>query len=221
MPLGPGPSDRAPIERRRDVLFHTCDELSEDLDVAGPLEAVLYATSDARDCDFMLRLSDVYSDGRPIFVAEGIIPARHRNGLDRSELQESDNVEETRVRCCPTSTVFQYAHRLRVTISSSSIPRISHNLQTEGDIADDTEANAVVSVQTVLYTKDCPPHLVLPVLPIKQCKSDRSVTACVQNPPHAAPAGSYWNRLSAFRVYLATFSILSLTPRPGSSGIAR
>lgn len=168
VPVGPGPSDQAPIERRSDVLVYTSDALVEDLDVTGPIEAVLYAASDARDCDFMVRLSDVYPDGRSIFVAEGVIRARHRNGLDRSELLEPGKVEEYRIRCYPTSMVFQRGHRLRVTISSSSFPRISRNLQTGCDIAEDAEADAVVSVQTVLHTKDYPSHLVLPVVPAKE-----------------------------------------------------
>lgn len=165
IPVGPGPSDQAPIERRSDVLVYTSAVLSEDLDVTGPLEAVIYAASEARDCDFMVRLADVHPDGRSIFVAEGIIRARHRNGLDRSELLEPGKIEEYRIRCYPTSMVFRRGHRLRVTVASSSFPRISRNLQSGGNIATDTAADAVVARQTVFHTALYPSHLLLPVVP--------------------------------------------------------
>jgi len=165
IPVGPGPSDQAPIERRSDVLVYTSAELADDLDVTGPLEAVLFATSDARDCDFVVRLADVYPDGRSIFIAEGIVRARHRNGLDRSELLEPGKLEEYHIRCYPTSTVFLRGHRLRVTVASSSFPRISRNLQSGHNIATDTEADAIVATQTVHHTALYPSHLLLPVVP--------------------------------------------------------
>jgi putative CocE/NonD family hydrolase len=163
--VGPGPSDQAPIERRNDVLVYTSAELTSDLEVTGPLEAVLYASSDARDCDFIVRLSDVHPDGRSIFVAEGILRARHRNGFDRVDLLEPGQVEEFRIRCYPTSTVFKRGHRMRVTVSSSSFPRISPNLQSGGNIATDTAA--VVATQTVFHTAAYPSHIVLPVVPAR------------------------------------------------------
>ncbi|MBX3529593.1 MAG: CocE/NonD family hydrolase [Rhizobiaceae bacterium] len=163
--VGPGPSDQTPIEKRRDVLVYTSEVLAEDLEVTGPLEAVLYASSDARDCDFVLRLSDVHPDGRSIFVAEGILRARHRNGFERTDLLEPGKMEEFRIRCYPTSMVFLKGHRLRVTVASSSFPRISSNLQSGGDIATDTRADAVVATQTVFHTAQYPSHLLLPVVP--------------------------------------------------------
>lgn len=165
MQVGPGPSDQAPIERRTDVLVYTSAALAEDLDVTGPLEAVLYASSDARDCDFVVRLADVYPDGRSIFMAEGILRARHRLGFERSDLLEPGRLEEFRIRCYPTSNVFQRGHRLRVTIASSSFPRISRNLQSGGDIATDTAADAVIATQTVFHSPAYPSHLLLPVVP--------------------------------------------------------
>jgi putative CocE/NonD family hydrolase len=165
MEVRTGPSDQAPIESRPDVLVYTSAVLSEDMDVTGPIEAVLYASSDARDCDFVMRLSDVHPDGRSIFVTEGILRARHRNGFDRVDLLEPGKVEEFRIRWYPTSMVFRKGHRLRVSVASSSFPRISRNLQSGGDIATDTEADAVIATQTILHTAACPSRIVLPVVP--------------------------------------------------------
>jgi putative CocE/NonD family hydrolase len=163
IPVAPGPSDQAPIERRDDVLCYTSEVLEDDLEVTGPIEMLLYAASSARDCDFMVRLSDVHPDGRSIFLAEGLVRARHRNGLDRAELLEPGEAEAYRIRCYPTSNVFLRGHRLRLTVSSSSFPRISRNLQTGEDVA--TGTRHVVAEQTVLHTDVYPSHIVLPVVP--------------------------------------------------------
>lgn len=163
VPVAPGPSDQAPIESRADVLCYTSEVLAEDLDVTGPIEMVLYAASEALDADFVVRLCDVHPDGRSIFIAEGILRARHRNGYDRVDLLEPGEVVELRIRCYPTSNVFLRGHRLRVSIAGSSFPRISRNLQTGEDVA--TGTRHVVAAHTVLHTPEHPSHIVLPVVP--------------------------------------------------------
>jgi putative CocE/NonD family hydrolase len=161
VPVAPGPADQAPIERREDVLVYSSAELEREVEVTGPIEMLLYAASDAPDADFFVRLSDVSPDGRSTFIAEGMIRARHRGGLDRSELLEPGEVAEYRIRCYPTSNVFRRGHRLRLTVSSSSFPRFARNLQTGEDIATGTRIE--VARQTVLHTDAYPSQIVLPV----------------------------------------------------------
>jgi hypothetical protein len=161
-PFGPGPVDQRPIERRDDVLCYTSAPLERDLEVTGPVEAVLYAASSAPDTDFTVRLSDVQPDGRALFLCEGIVRARYRNGLDRAELLEPGEVAEYRVRMYPTSNLFRRGHRLRLDVSSSSFPRFSRNLNTGEDIATGTRMQ--IARQTVLHTDAYPSHVLLPVV---------------------------------------------------------
>src|SRR5262249_36625062 len=81
-PILPGPIDQRVLEARMDVLSYTSELLDRDLDVVGPIETVLYAASSARDTDWVVRLCDVWPDGRSIFVTEGILRARYRTGTD-------------------------------------------------------------------------------------------------------------------------------------------
>ena len=81
-PIRPGPVDQRALERRDDVLVYTSEPLDRDLEVIGPVEMVLYAASSAKDTDFIVRLCDVYPDGRSIFLTEGIIRARYRGSLE-------------------------------------------------------------------------------------------------------------------------------------------
>jgi putative CocE/NonD family hydrolase len=164
-PILPGPRDQRVLEARPDVLSYTSDVLARDLDVVGPVEMVLYAVSSARDTDWIVRLSDVYPDGRAIFMTEGIIRARYRGGTDGDtvELLEPGEAAEYRIRCYPTANVFRHGHRLRLDVTSSSFPRFSRNLNTGEDVGTGTRME--VAQQTVLHTDRYPSHVVLPVVP--------------------------------------------------------
>ena len=108
-PIRPGPIDQRVLERRDDVLVYTSEPLESDLEVVGPVEMVLYAASTALDTDFIVRLCDVYPDGRSIFLTEGIIRARYRGSLEGEsvELLEPGEVAEYRIRCYPVANVFK------------------------------------------------------------------------------------------------------------------
>ena len=161
-PLEAGPVDQRPIEQRGDVLTYTSPRLTNALTIIGPLEMLLYAESSARDTDFTARLTDVAEDGRSLCLAEGIIRARYRKSLTRTELLEPNEVDEFRIALCPVSHVFRKGHRLRLHISSSNFPRFSRNLNTGEDVATGTRMQT--AKQTVLHNSHYPSHLVVPVI---------------------------------------------------------
>ena len=163
-PIRPGPWDQRELEARADVLSYTSDELDADLEVIGPVELVLFAASSAKDTDFIVRVCDVYPDGRSIFLTEGILRARYRNSNegDSTELLEPGEVAEYRIRCYPLANVFQRGHRIRLDVTSSSFPRFSRNLNNGEDVG--TSTRIEVAHQTVLHTDVYPSHVVLPVV---------------------------------------------------------
>src|SRR5262249_18034258 len=79
-----GPTDYRRIEDR--VLVYTTEVLADDLHVVGPVTAVLYAASSAPDTDWVVRLCDVWPDGRSISVCDGILRARYRESFERQVL---------------------------------------------------------------------------------------------------------------------------------------
>ncbi len=163
-PIRPGPIDQRVLEQRNDVLVYTSEPLADDLEVIGDVEMVLFAASSARDTDFIVRLCDVYPDGRSIFLTEGIIRARYRNSVegDSVELLEPGEVAEYRIRCYPVANVFRRGHRIRVDVTSSSFPRFSRNLNTGEDVGTGTRMQ--VAEQTLLHTSEYPSRIVLPVI---------------------------------------------------------
>lgn len=69
--LESGPKDQRSIENRKDIVVFTSDKLLEDVEVTGPISATLYFKTDQQDTDIVLRLCDVYPDGRSVLISEG------------------------------------------------------------------------------------------------------------------------------------------------------
>ena len=81
-----GPRDQRVVEARKDVLVYTSDELRSPLAIAGPVRISLFAETDGRDTDWAVKLVDVYPEGFAMNIAEGILRARFRKGVDKPEL---------------------------------------------------------------------------------------------------------------------------------------
>ena len=162
-----GCRDRLPLNNRRDVLSFQTPPLDEDLEVTGPVEARLWASSSAVDTDFTAKLVDVhppsddYPEGLAINITDSIIRARYRNGWDRPELMEPGRPYELVFQLYPTSNVFRRGHRIRLDISSSNWPRFDVNPNTGGPLGRDRAYR--VADQTVYHEAERPSHIVLPV----------------------------------------------------------
>lgn len=125
-----GPKDQRQIESRPDVLVFTSAPLSKPIEVTGRVRCRLYASSDAPDTDWFVRLCDVYPDGRSINICEGLLRARHRRGFDREDLLRPGHVYAFDIDLWPTSIVFNRNHRLRIHVTSSSSPGFDPNPNT-------------------------------------------------------------------------------------------
>ena len=162
MSTGAGGYDQTDIERRRDVLVYTSAVLDEGLEVTGPLEAVLYVSSDAPDTDFTVKLVDVYPDGTAYNVQQGALRMRYREGLSTKVLMEEGEVYEAHLDLHATANYFGPGHRIRIEVSSSNFPRWTRNLNTGGNNFDETEW--AVARNTVHHSAEYPSRVVLPVV---------------------------------------------------------
>src|SRR5439155_5622086 len=156
-----GPTDHRPVEGR--VLTYTSDVLDADLAIAGPVTAVLFAVSSAPDTDWVVRLCDVWPDGRSMSVCDGILRARYRASFERSEVHTPGQVYRYEIDLGATAQVFQSGHRLRVEVASSDFPRYDRNLNTGGPFG--TEVRGQVAINTVFHDALRPSQVVLSVLP--------------------------------------------------------
>jgi len=158
-----GSYDQSKIEMRPDVLVYTTPVLKNGIEVTGPLQAVLYVSSSARDTDFTAKLVDVYPDGAAYNVQEGILRSRYREGFTRKVWMEPDKVYELMVDLEVTANYFGPGHRIRVEISSSNFPRFDRNLNTGGNNYDETKWLAAQN--RIHHSATHASYLLLPVIP--------------------------------------------------------
>jgi len=154
-----GPRDQQAIEVR--CLTFTTETLDNDLEVTGPVHARLYVSSSALDTDFVVRLCDVYPDGRSMLVCDGIQRARYRESDYQPSLLEPGKVYAISVDLWATSNLFRAGHRIRVVVNSSCFPRFDINPGTGESGA--TATRKVKAENRIYLDKDFPSHIVLPV----------------------------------------------------------
>jgi putative CocE/NonD family hydrolase len=158
-----GPLDQVAVEARADVLVYSSAPLERELEVTGPLAVVLHATTSARDTDFVAKLCDVDTEARSHILAEGVLRARFRDGLDRPVPVEPDRVYEYRIDLVATSNVFLPGHRIRLLVTSSSFPRLDRNANSGLQLGEDTAETLRPAKQRILHDGGHPSHVLLPV----------------------------------------------------------
>jgi putative CocE/NonD family hydrolase len=161
-----GPFDQSIFESRSDVLVYSTDPLEQDVEVTGPIEAELWASSNAKDTDFFVRLLDVHPDGRAYNLMSPtleVLRARYRNDESRPQLLTPGKVERFRLRRMMTSNVFKAGHRIRVHVSSSFFPHLDRNPNTGGAFGVDSKTRE--AEQTIYHDARQPSRIILPIIP--------------------------------------------------------
>ena len=155
--LGPrsGVAQQNHIEKRNDVLVFSSAILENDMEITGPIKAILYVSSDALATDFTAKLVDVYPNGNAYNVTDGIL----RLPLD-SMIKEDPN--KISIELWPTSQLIKKGHRIRLEISSSNYPRFDRNPNTGNTIHSETHTK--IATQTIYHGKSYPSHILLPLI---------------------------------------------------------
>ncbi len=154
-----GPDDYAGVESRGDVLVYTSDELTEPVDVIGPVRLIAHVATSAADTDITAKLLDVHPNGFAQRLCDGLVRLRYREGHDRARTVEPGAVYEIQVAMWDTAQRFLSGHRLRLEVAASAHPKFAVNLGTAGDQSQETEG--VVARNTLFHDAGRPSRLVL------------------------------------------------------------
>lgn len=139
---GPGPRDQTEIEERDDVIVFTSDELEEPYTIEGELKVKLFFSSNCNDTDFMVRLCDVYPDGRSMLVIDGARMTRLRESMYYEKFMTPGLEYNMTINLLATAYQFNKGHCIQVSITSSNYPRYAINPNSGGSINDDfTQGN--------------------------------------------------------------------------------
>lgn len=148
-------SDQRFAATRPDVLTFRSDVLEEDITVAGPIVARLFASTTGTDADWVVKLIDVYPPeleedaakkrkprtedvepqeaplgGYQQLVRGDPLRGRFRHGFESPEAMVPGRVEELRVPLQDVNHSFRRGHRIMVQVQSSWFPLIDRNPQT-------------------------------------------------------------------------------------------
>ncbi|MFP4081514.1 MAG: CocE/NonD family hydrolase [Candidatus Aminicenantes bacterium] len=161
-----GPRDHRPIEVRNDVLVYTSRPLKNELEVTGPIEAEIWASSSAKDTDFVVKVTDVYPDGYSQNITpplSGILRARYRLSESEPKLLTPGKIYKFTFGLMYTSHVFKKNHRIRVSITSSYFPHMDRNPNTGHPFGVDAEL--ISATQKIFHDGKHPSRIILPVIP--------------------------------------------------------
>ncbi len=134
--------------------------------MTGEIQAEVWASSSAKDTDFVVKVTDVSPAGFSQNITaplSGVIRARYRESETAPTLLVPGKIYKYTIGSMYTSYVFKAGHRLRVWISSSYFPFIDRNLNTGHPYGEDGEM--VAANQTIYYGRKYPSRIILPIIP--------------------------------------------------------
>lgn len=155
-------------QTRTDILVYQTEPLEKPLNFAGPISAVLYASTSAKDTDWFMRLVWITKEGKTFSLAEGKIRARFRESMKKPVLLTPGKVNKYTLDLWQTGITIPAGDSLRVEVSSASFPVFSRNLNTGGHNEKDTQY--VKAEQKIYHHKNYPSHILLPVIPEEKMK---------------------------------------------------
>ncbi len=163
----PGAQDARAFEQQPDVRTFTTEPLAAPIEWTGLVKAELFIASTARDTDLLVRISDVYPDGRSMLLMDYPRRARYRDGFERQELLTPGVPARLAFDVGWTSIIFAKGRRIRVTIASTGAPLYEPNPQTGEAQTIEFPADAVVATSSILHGKENASRIVAPVHVVK------------------------------------------------------
>lgn len=126
----PGARDARPFEQQPNVLTFTSAKLTSPVEWTGKVTAELFLASDAPDTDVIVRVSDVYPDGRSMLIMDYVRRLRYREGYEREVLLTPGQVTPVNFDVGWMSLVFNAGHQIRITVASTGAPFYEPNPNT-------------------------------------------------------------------------------------------
>ncbi len=177
--------DQRFVDHRPDVLSFTSAPLEQDLRIAGPVQAHLFAATSGQDSDFIIKLIDVFPekgqesvyskddkaswaqslDGYEFPVAMEVRRGRYLRDLSHATPLQPNKVTEWPVSLRDHDHVFLKGHRLMVQVQSTWFPLIDRNPQTwVPSIPDAKGTDFKAATQRIYTTPQAASNITLPVL---------------------------------------------------------
>ena len=152
--------DRSGTEKRPDVLCFTSAKLDRPLRIAGNVRVRLFASSSAPDTDFYATLTDVFPDGRSMYLVSGMVRARYCKKPGEECFLEPGELREYEIDLSEVANTFLPGHAVRVAIHSADFPKDARNLNTAATVNEGV--NMRKAFQKIFHDRLHPSCLILP-----------------------------------------------------------
>lgn len=130
--------DQRFASRRPDVLVYQTPPLENDVTVAGPMTANLLVSTSGSDCDWIVKVIDVFPDDMPtvgsvkfggfeMLVRGDVLRGKFRNSLANPESFIPDTLTKVSFTLEDAFHTFKKGHRIMVQIQSSWFPLVDRN----------------------------------------------------------------------------------------------
>jgi hypothetical protein len=160
----PGARDARNFEKQDEVRTFTTEVLKAPVEWTGKVQAELFVSSSAPDTDFIVRISDVYPDGRSILIADYIRRARYRNSFETETFMEPGEVYKVAFQVGWMSQIFNRGHRIRVTVASTGAPFYEPNPNTGKPLTLEFPKKIIVAKNSVHHNKKHASRIIAPVV---------------------------------------------------------
>lgn len=155
--------DLQKYEQDPGVRTFTTPPLTEPVEWTGRVDVELYVSSTAPDSDFIVKVCDVYPDGRSIALINSVLRARYREGFEKEVLLQPGRVVKLAFDVGWTSQVFNRGHRIRVDVSSTGVPYYEPNPQTGEKFSAEPPIKMVKATNTIYHSQKYPSRIVAPI----------------------------------------------------------
>jgi hypothetical protein len=159
----PGAQDARPFEAQPNVLTFTSAVLTDPEEWTGKVVAELWLSSDAPDTDVIVRISDVYPDGRSILIADYIRRVRYREGYDREVFLKPGEIVPVTFDVGWLSQIFATGHRIRVTVAATGAPFYEPNPNTGLPLTLDAPMKTQVARNRLHVDEQHPSRILAPI----------------------------------------------------------
>ena len=155
--------------RRPDVLVYRTPPLTSATTVAGPVDVDFAVSTSGTDCDWIVKVIDVFPDsgatgGYQMLVRGDVLRGKFRNSMSAPQPFVPGAVTPIRFRMNDVFHTFRPGHRLMVQVQSTWFPMIDRNPGRFMNIWTATDADFRSTTQRVYRSAAQPSRVVLPVL---------------------------------------------------------
>jgi putative CocE/NonD family hydrolase len=173
-------ADQRFAAQRPDVLVYAGDVLAEDFTIAGPVQVDLKVSTTGTDCDWVVKLIDVYPDDYPDpnpnpagvrmggyqqLVRGDVMRGKFRNSLEKPDPFTPSKPTSVRFTMQDSYHTFRTGHRFMLQVQSTWFPLVDRNPQSFVDIYGAREADFRKATQRVYRSREMPSRVTVLVRP--------------------------------------------------------